>query len=70
MKGTLPTSGGCGVFIGNDEKIIIIYVDQMVGNAIMMFLKDLPKERPQTHDLFEHVLESLGAKVELSLIHI
>ena len=69
VKGTLPTSGGCGVFIGNDEKIIIIYVDQMVGNAIMMFLKDLPKERPQTHDLFEHVLESLGAKVERVIVN-
>ena len=69
VKGTLPTSGGCGIFIGNDQKIIIIYVDQMVGNAIMMFLKDLPKERPQTHDLFEHVLTSLGAKVERVIIN-
>ena len=69
VKGTLPTSGGCGIFIGNDEKIIIIYVDQMVGNAIMMFLKDLPKERPQTHDLFGHALESLGAKVERVIVN-
>ena len=41
----------------------------MVGNAIMMFLKDLPKERPQTHDLFGHALESLGAKVERVIVN-
>ena len=69
VKGTLPTSGGCGIFIGNDEKIIIIYVDQMIGNAIMMFLKDLPKERPQIHDLFGHTLKSLGAKVERVIVN-
>ena len=41
----------------------------MVGNAIMMFMKDAPLERPQTHDLFGHVLEALGAKVQRVIIN-
>ena len=41
----------------------------MVGNAIMMLMKDLPLERPQTHDLFGHVLEALGAKVQRVVIN-
>ena len=69
VKGTLPTNGGCAVFLGNEEKVFVIYIDQMVGNAIMMFMKDAPLERPQTHDLFCHVLEALGAKVQRVIIN-
>ena len=69
VKGTLPTNGGCAVFLGNEEKVFVIYIDQMVGNAIMMFMKDTPLERPQTHDLFGDVLEALGAKVQRVIIN-
>lgn len=69
VKGTLPTNGGCAVFLGNEDKVFVIYIDQMVGNAIMMLMKDLPLERPQTHDLFGHVLEALGAKVQRVVIN-
>ena len=69
VKGTLPTNGGCAVFLGNEDKVFVIYIDQMVGNAIMMLMKDLPLERPQTHNLFGHVLEALGAKVQRVVIN-
>ncbi|MAB59142.1 MAG: hypothetical protein CMO46_01205 [Verrucomicrobiales bacterium] len=69
IKGTLPTNGGCAVFLGNEDKVFVIYIDQMVGNAITMLMKDLPLERPQTHDLFGHVLEALGAKVQRVVIN-
>ena len=69
VKGTLPTNGGCAVFLGNEDKVFVIYIDQMVGNAIMMLMKDFPLERPQTHDLFGHVLEALGAKVQRVVIN-
>ena len=69
VKGTLPTNGGCAVFLGNEDKVFVIYIDQMVGNAIMMLMKDLPLERPQTHDLFGHVLKALGAKVQRVVIN-
>tara|TARA_B100001094_G_scaffold187269_1_gene181501 strand:- start:1852 stop:2331 length:480 start_codon:yes stop_codon:yes gene_type:complete len=69
VKGTLPTNGGCAVFLGNEDKVFVIYIDQMVGNAIMMLMKGLPLERPQTHDLFGHVLEALGAKVQRVVIN-
>ena len=68
VKAALPTNGGCAVFLGTEEKSFVIYVDQMVGGAIMMFLKSVPKERPQTHDLFGHVLTALGAKVQRVVI--
>src|SRR4029077_4288377 len=30
VRAVLPTSGGCAVFLGNNEKVFIIYFDQTV----------------------------------------
>jgi uncharacterized protein len=69
VKAVLPTSGGCAVFLGDEEKVFVIYVDQAVGAAITMFMHHTPKPRPQTHDLFADVLTALGAHVERVVIN-
>ena len=57
------------VFLGNNDKVFIIYVDQTVGSAITMFMRDVSKERPLTHDLMGHLMTALGAKVERVIIN-
>jgi len=69
VRAVLPTSGGCAVFLGNDEKVFVIYIDQGVGVAISMFMRGGPKERPQTHDLIASILLGLGAHVERVVIN-
>src|ERR1700740_1189941 len=69
VRAVLPTSGGCAVFIGNSDKVFIIYVDQTVGSAITMFMREISKERPLTHDLVAHLMTALGAKVERVIIN-
>jgi bifunctional DNase/RNase len=69
VRAVLPTSGGCAVFIGNNDKVFIIYVDQTVGSAITMFMRHITKERPLTHDLMAHLLAAIGAKVERVIIN-
>ncbi len=69
VRAVLPTSGGCAVFLGNDDKIFVIYVDQAVGGAITMFMHNTLKPRPQTHDLFVDVLAALGGKVDHIVIN-
>ena len=69
VKAVLPTSGGCAVFLGDDLKVFVIYVDQAVGAAITMFMHHTPKPRPQTHDLFADVLTALGAHVQRVVIN-
>jgi hypothetical protein len=69
IKALIPTNAGVAVFIGNDEKIFIIYVDPSVGSAINMFLNGLSKERPLTHDLMALLLAAVGAKVERVIIN-
>jgi uncharacterized protein len=69
VRGVLPTNNGCAVFIGNDDKTFVIYVDHSVGAAITMFLRSTPKERPLTHDLIGHIFTGLGVSVERVVIN-
>jgi len=63
VKGVMPTVQGCAVFLGNDDKTFVIYVDHSVGNAISMALNGVSKERPLTHDLVTSMLKGLEAKL-------
>lgn len=69
VRGVTPTAGGFAIFLGNDEKVFVFYVDPSVGGAIAMFLNGTSKERPLTHDLVALILASLGAKVERVVIN-
>lgn len=69
VKAIIPTNAGVAVFIGNTEKIFVIYVDPSVGSAINMFLSGTTKERPLTHDLMALVLAAVGARVDRVIIN-
>jgi bifunctional DNase/RNase len=69
VKGVMPTSNGCAVFLGDDNKTFVIYVDHSVGNAIQMTLDGVKKERPLTHDLIGHILTGLGATIDHVVIN-
>jgi len=62
MRAVATTSGGCAVFLGNEDKVFVIFVDQSVGAAITMFMQDTQKERPLTHDLLASILRAFEAK--------
>ena len=69
IRAVLPFNNGRAVFIGNEEKVFVIYVDESVGAAILMFMHGTPKERPLTHDLMGHLMKALGAKVERVIVN-
>ena len=69
VRAVLPTAAGRAVFLGNEEKAFVIYVDENVGSAITMFMSGAPKERPLTHDLMGHLMTALGARVERVIIN-
>jgi uncharacterized protein len=64
IKGVMPTANGCAVFLGNEEKTFVIYVDHSVGNAIQMTLSGVKKDRPLTHDLIGNVFLGLGVQLD------
>jgi len=69
IKGVMPTSNGCAIFLGGDNKTFVIYVDQNIGNAISMTINDVKKERPLTHDLVSSIFHGFGVKVERVIIN-
>jgi bifunctional DNase/RNase len=69
IKALIPTNAGVAVFLGNDEKIFVIYVDPSVGSAINMFVNGTAKERPLTHDLMALILAAVGAKVDRVIVN-
>ena len=69
VKGVMPTSNGCAIFLGNDEKTFVIYVDPAIGNAINMTINQVKKERPLTHDLIGLILRGLETQIERVLIN-
>ncbi len=69
VRAIIPTSAGVAVFVGNIEKVFVIYVDPSVGSAINMFLNGTAKDAPLTHDLMALILASLGAKVDRVVIN-
>jgi bifunctional DNase/RNase len=60
---------GCAIFVGNSEKVFTIYVDASIGAAISMFMQNVQKERPLTHDLIGHILRALNVKLERVIIN-
>jgi bifunctional DNase/RNase len=69
IRAIAATSGGCAVFLGNEDKVFVMFVDQSVGTAITMFMQDTQKERPLTHDLLANILRALGAKIERAIVN-
>ena len=68
VRVVVPTSSGSAVFLGNSEKIFVIYVDQSVGAAITMFMRGIQKERPLTHDLVGSIFAGLGVRLDRVVI--
>ncbi len=69
VKGVMPTGNGCAVFLGNDDKNFVIYIDLSVGNAISMTLNGVKRDRPLTHDLMHNILLGLGAELDHIVIN-
>ena len=69
VKGVMPTANGCAVFLGDDSKNFVIYVDHSVGNAISMTMQGVKKDRPLTHDLIGNIFLGLGIALERVVIN-
>lgn len=69
VKGVMPTSNGCAVFLGSEEKTFVIYMDRGIGEAIQRAVSGEQAQRPMTHDLMVTLLDGFGAEVERVIIN-
>src|SRR6185295_10579784 len=68
IRGILPATGGCAIFVGNEQKVFVIQVEHNMGVVISMFLRDTPKERPLTHDLITSMFKGFNITIERAII--
>ena len=68
VRAVAATSNGYAVFLGNEDKVFVMFVDQSVGAAITMFMQGTQKKRPLIHDLLANVLRALGAKIDRVIV--
>lgn len=69
IKGVMPTSNGCALFMGPEEKTFIIYVDTTIGNTISLIVNNVERERPITHDLIANVFCGFGIQLQRVVIN-
>jgi bifunctional DNase/RNase len=69
IKGVMPTSNGCAIFLGPEDKTFIIYVDSQIGNTISMIINDVERERPITHDLISNIFVGMGISLKRVIIN-
>jgi hypothetical protein len=68
IRGILPATSGCAIFVGNEAKVFVIQVEHNMGQVIGMFLRQIPKERPLTHDLIASIFSGFNVTVERVVI--
>ena len=68
IRGILPANSGCAIFVGNEKKVFVIQVENQMGQIIGMFLRDIAKERPLTHDLMNNVFKGFNINIERAVI--
>jgi bifunctional DNase/RNase len=69
IKGVLPTRSGCALFLGNEAKAFVIYIDHGIGSAISHAMRQQVSQRPQTYEMMSHLLTGLGAKLDRVVIN-
>jgi bifunctional DNase/RNase len=65
----MPTQAGCAVFLGDGSKVILFYIDPVVGLSINAVMSGHKAPRPLTHDLYMLTLQAFGAQVSRVVIN-
>src|ERR1039457_5431769 len=68
IRGMVPANSGWAIFVGNPQKVFVIQVERNIGNAISMYLREIPNERPLTHDLITSIFKGFSITIERVVI--
>ena len=69
LKLIVPTPSGTALFLGDDAKVFVIYVDAHSGQLLADTLAGQKRERPLTHDLIGHIFTGFGVTVDRMVIN-
>jgi bifunctional DNase/RNase len=69
VRAVAAVSGGCAVFLGNEDKVFVMFVDQSVGGGDHDVHARHAKGATPNHDLLANVLRALGAKIDRVVVN-
>ena len=69
LKRVVITPSGAGLFLGNNKKTFVIYVDLLMGEQINLALKEQTQPRPLTFDFIRYILKSFEISIETIVIY-
>ena len=69
LKQVVMTSSGTCLFLGNEQKTFIIYVDAVMGEQIRFAFSKQTSSRPLTSDFMRYLLFGLDASVRHIVIY-
>ncbi|MFN0067114.1 MAG: bifunctional nuclease family protein [Limisphaerales bacterium] len=68
LRGIVPGVQGWGIFLGNDDKVFVIQVEEGMGRVIHDCLQKKRHNRPLTHDLLNQIFNGFGIQVDRVVI--
>lgn len=69
LKQVITTPSGTGLFLGNNQKTFIVYVDLLMGEQIQfVFTKQSPK-RPLTFDFIKYIFFGFDISIQNIVIY-
>ena len=69
IKGVAASDAGSAIFLGSEDKTIVIHVDQYTGVLISTAINGEPKGRPLTHDLIGDIFNGFGVSMQRVVIN-
>lgn len=69
LKKVVITPSGAGLFLGNEKKVFIIYVDILMGEQIRAALRGESQPRPLTFDFVRYILHGFDITVKTIVIY-
>lgn len=70
LKKVVITPSGAGLFLGNEKKVFVIYVDILMGEQmIRLALKGNSQPRPLTFDFIRYILYGFDISIKTIVIY-
>ena len=69
VKKVVITPSGAGLFLGNEKKVFVIYVDILMGEQIRLALKGTAQPRPLTFDFIRYILHGFDISIKTIVIY-
>lgn len=69
LKRVVLTAVGVCLFLGNEKKVFMVYVDALMGEQIRFYLSQKPQARPLTFDFIRYIFRGFDISIQTLVIY-